>query len=260
MIRNLLVAAGAIVALNGMATAADILPKAVAAPAFRPGCANFGGFYAGGHVGSTIHDWDWQDRNAWARNEVDLALPGAVSGQKSGISGGAQAGWNWQRRCTVFGLEADWTWAGLSHEVQSTDGQPGAALDRLNVRSKLDWYGTLRTRAGVVVDDLLIYATGGFIYGSIERSYTTTNILAAGPLVETFVDNKVRWGWTAGIGTEWQWTANWSIKGEALYARFQDQDVTHSSAQAVLNGSPATKNFTNSDSLWIARLGVNYRF
>ena len=202
-------------------------------------------------------DSKWSDLDAWAQNEFDGNLPNNVSSRNTGWGGGVQGGYNWQRRCTVFGFEADWTWAGLKNNVFRTDGDAGAALDTLTVNQKLDWYGTLRTRTGVVVDDMLIYATAGFIYANINRSFTAVD---QGVATETFSDRGTRWGWTVGLGTEWQWTPNWSIKGEVLYASLYDRDSSFNSAVAAANGNGASKRFSYEDSLWSARLGVNYRF
>jgi outer membrane immunogenic protein len=225
-----------------------------------PRCATFGGFYLGANVGWGYHDHNWSDRDGWARNEVDLALPDAVSGTSSGWLGGVQGGYNWQRGCTVWGFEVDYSWTGLDQSRFSTDGQPGAALDRLTVRSEFSSFGTIRTRAGVVVDNLLLYTTGGFAYAQIKSSWTTQNILGGGVLTETFGTSDTRWGWVAGIGTEWALGNNISVKSEALYMRFADEDSAFNSPQAVLNGNAPLKRFDEQDSAWVARIGVNYRF
>ena len=260
-IRIALLATAGLVALGTAAPAADLAPAYKAPPPVaRPACAQFGGFYIGGHVGGVTHDWTWNDRNAWAKNEADVGLPGSVSSTKSGVTGGVQGGYNWQSRCTVFGVEADWSWAGLKRDKLNTDGQPGAALDQLLVSTELKWYGTLRTRAGVVVDNLLIYVTGGLAYARIDHTAALTNFIGAAFTTETFSDSRTRWGWTAGFGTEWAMFGNWSLKSEALYVRFAERDSVFNSGFAVLNGNPATKSFDYQDSLWITRIGINYRF
>jgi outer membrane immunogenic protein len=261
MKRSLLASLAVFAFATGSASAADIAPSYKAPPPYVPPCAQFGGFYVGGHLGGVSHDWTWNDRNAWAKNEVDLALPSSVSSTKSGFTGGVQVGYNWQARCSLFGFEADWSWAGLKRDKFNTDGQPGLALDQLNVSTELKWYGTLRTRAGVVVDNLLIYVTGGLAYARIDHTAALTDFLGApGFVTETFSDSRTRWGWTAGVGTEWAMWGNWSLKSEALYVRLAERDSTFNSGFAVLNGNPAGKSFDYQDSLWITRIGINYRF
>ena len=82
--------------------------------------------------------------------------------------GGGQIGWNWQRNCTVFGFEADWSWSGMKAGETFFDGDAGTQ-DSLSIESKLRWFGTARTRAGIVVDNLLVYVTGGFAYANFKR-------------------------------------------------------------------------------------------
>ncbi|MBX9824486.1 MAG: outer membrane beta-barrel protein, partial [Xanthobacteraceae bacterium] len=219
------------------ASAAYVPSKAVAV--VRPGCANFGGWYAGVHGGSTTHIWNVADRNSWAENQTDLALPNNVSGTGSGYHVGVQGGWNWQAGCTLVGLETDWSWSGLKQSKTDTDGQPGLALDRLISDSELRWWGTLRTRAGVIVDRVLIYVTGGLAYASIRHSSTIIDQGVAVP-TETLAATQTRLGWTAGFGTEWAWTDNWSIKGEVLYANFLDSAESYQSAKAASTGAPPT--------------------
>jgi outer membrane immunogenic protein len=252
--------AAAFLAIGGAAAVAADMPYKGAPAAVRPACANFGGWYVGAHGGSTTHDWTWNDRDAWANNEVSIGLPLQTSTKDTGFSGGVQGGWNWQRRCTLFGIEADWTWAGLSSDTFNTDGQPGLALDRLSVNSKLDWYGTIRTRTGIIVDDVLLYVTGGGIFGSIDRSFAVTDNIGGVNVTETFTDNGTRWGWTAGVGAEWQFASNWSLKGEALYASFLDTDATFRSTLAANNGNNPAKRFDYQDAIWTTRIGINYRF
>jgi outer membrane immunogenic protein len=258
--KKTLLAMAAIVGMGGVAAAADLPAKVIAPAMVRPACSNFGGWYIGGHGDVIANNWDWNDRNAWASNEVSNALPLSVSSRETGFGGGVQAGWNYQRGCTMWGLEADWTWTGLNSEKTNTDGQAGNAIDTLRVSSELKWYGTLRARAGVVVDNVLIYVTGGGIFADVNYSFGVTDFFAAGFVTEAFSSSKTRWGWTIGGGAEWQFLNNWTVKGEMLYASFEDVSETFNSTFAVNNGNPASKQFDFANTLWIGRIGLNYRF
>ena len=92
----------------------------------------------------------------------------------------------------------------------------------LAVTSELKNFGTIRARTGVVVDNLMLYVTGGLAYGKTERS-VALNIPILG-ISEGFSSDKTRWGWTAGFGSEWQFAPSWSLKSEVLYARFQTEE------------------------------------
>jgi outer membrane immunogenic protein len=215
-----------------------------------PACAIFHGFYIGGHVGTAFHDWEWNDLDAFAK-DFERDLPSSVSSTDSGFIGGLQAGFNWQRGCTVFGLEADWSWAGLDDAELHTD----SGFERLRVSSNIDGFGTLRTRAGVVVDSLLLYVTGGLAFADIERRLTVED-LDANPS-ETFSSGDTRFGLAAGFGAEWALTDFISLKSEALWLRFEEDSITHTSR--VLDPGD-TFRFDHQDDVFTARVGVNFKF
>ena len=154
---------------------------------------------------------------------VDIGLD-HVERSKTGVGVGPLIGYNWQRNCTVFGFELDWSWTSVSHSrVYTGNGIPADML--ITLSDKVRWYGTARTRAGVVVNDLLLYVTGGFAFANIRHNWSLTDD-GPPPVTESFSSSGTRWGWTVGVGTEWAWTSNWSIKTEALYIRFADKDTS----------------------------------
>ena len=169
-----------------------------------------------------------------------------------GWTAGVQGGWNWQTRCTVFGIEADYNWANADSDVTfGVIGFPGAALA---VSHKLQGFGTVRARTGVVVDNLMMFVTGGLAYAFTERSVAVS---LPGFGTETFSSEKSRLGWTLGVGTEWQFAPSWSFKSEVLFARFQREDSTftctincggsrHDSSMKARLGSPASVSITGS--------------
>jgi outer membrane immunogenic protein len=218
-------------------------------------CASFHGFYVGGNVGGGYYDWTLSDRDAWAK-DIDDDISSHTASTDNGWVGGVQAGFNWQRGCTVFGFEADWSWTNLGNSKLQADGDAPPGDDSLRVTSDLNWFGTLRTRTGVVVDNLLLYATGGLAYADIDRVFTLTN---PGVAAQTFSFNDTRWGWVAGVGTEWALSSNVSIKSEALYVRFDEETSTHTSLITPV-GVAEPKRFDHQDSLWVARIGLNFRF
>ena len=258
--RKLFIATTLFTALGGgCAVAADMAVKA-APMAVRSTCAQFGGFYIGVQGGSVLHDSTWSDRNSWAKNEADLALPSSVTSNEFSWHVGPQAGWNWQSGCTVFGVMADWSWSGNKNTTINTDGQPGAALDTLAVTSEVEWFGTARTRAGVVVDNLLLYVSGGAAFAKINYTASLTNFIGGAFQTERFSSDKTRFGWAAGVGTEWAFAPNWTFMSEIVFIGFPDKSETFSSGFAVLNGNPPNKTFDYKDTLWVGRFGLNYRW
>jgi outer membrane immunogenic protein len=245
--------------VGGAATAADLPRKGpVAAPIVRPECAQFGGFYIGGNVGWGFYDHTFNDRDHLGAT-IDDGLPASISGNDGGVNAGIQAGYNWQRGCTVFGVEADWSWANNKFSEFQLDGDqaPGGITDSVNVESRLRWFGTARTRAGLVVDDVLLYVTGGLAFAKFDRTWTFFQ--DGGPSTAVFSSDKTRLGWTAGVGAEWQFAPHWSLKSEVLYMRFETNDVTVT-GNGIIGALGTPYRLDSTDSMWVTRAGVNYRF
>ncbi len=70
------------------------------------------------------------------------------------VTGGVHAGYNFQSGNRVFGIEADYSWtdAGRTRIFDGTDHL---------VSSDIDGFGSIRGRAGLAVDNALIYFTAG---------------------------------------------------------------------------------------------------
>ena len=250
--KKLLLATFAVAALAaGSAGAADIPMKAGPVPAPLPACAQFGGFYIGGNGG-----WGYGDHTFRSLDTFGPFGPQEASRSVSGSSFGVQGGYNWQTRCTLFGIEADYNWTDIDHDFVRT-GPLG--LGTLTGSVSLESFGTIRARTGVIVDNLLLYVTGGFAYANTERTVALTFAGAPGLNQGPFTDEKTRWGWTMGFGTEWQFLPNWSFKSEVLYARFETEESTRTCGVLVC-GVPTSVRFEHDSSAWVSRIGVNYRF
>lgn len=257
MKRSLVAGAVLTCLVTSSAVAADMPTKG--RPSFgnpSRACANFGGFYVGGQVGAASYNHTFNDEDAFAIEFIDFFLPRSVSHTGRGWLAGAQAGYNWQSGCTVFGIESDWAWtnAKASSFLRDGDNPLGEITDSVTVTSKMRWFGTTRVRTGVVVDSLLLYVTGGLAYANFKRDLRFSEFEDP---VETFSRSRTRFGWAAGAGTEWAINANWTLKSEFLYMAFQ-KDETIETSQIIAEG--VQTRFKHDDSAWIARLGLNYRF
>jgi outer membrane immunogenic protein len=256
--KKILLAVAGLVAVSGTASAADMPVKAAPVIA-RPACAQFGGFYLGGQVGYGYYNYDYHDRGNLVQT-IDDDLPTKARLTTDGWNAGVQGGYNYQSGCTLFGVEADWSWTNKRASDTFLDGDAGTQ-DALTVSSRMKWFGTVRARTGVIVDNVLLYATGGFAYANFNRSFTVFEDAPATAVA--FNSNHTRWGWTAGVGTEWAFSGNWSLKSEFLYMRFVDGDTTFNAVtvNGVNFGVPLRAyNFTNQDEAWVTRIGLNYRF
>lgn len=144
------------------------------------------------------------------------------SADPNGFLGGLQLGYNWQSGQFLFGLETD---------VQLTGADDSSA----GLKFSNPWFGTLRGRAGVAVNNMLFYGTGGLAYGKGR--------LETGGFSETHS----HFGWTAGAGLEVGFTPNWSAKVEYLFVNLADE-------RYALTG--LDHDFASS----LLRFGFNFRF
>lgn len=253
------VVAGASVLFAAGTAFADGDPKS-----FRPitpGCAQFGGFYVGGQGGWAYYQNDWTDADNYGFGVIGLDHTGDASNSNNSWHAGVQGGFNWQRNCTVFGVMADWSWSNAEAESFYTDF-PTPAQQTLSARSELGWFGTARLRTGLVVDNILLYVSGGFAWAKFDRDFNYSTGGGA-PAFQQFSSDSTRWGGAAGAGTEWAIDENWSLNSEFLYLTFENEDKSFPCSAVATCGGAAVGTpfrFEFSDSVWVARTGVNYRF
>lgn len=217
-----------------------------------PCCAQFGGFYVGGNLGWGHNDYQFDDYDGLGQ-VLDTGLPHTIRTEKNGVLGGLQIGYNWQPCCALLGLEADWNATSIKHSTLALDGDTGALHDTINVKHRLPWFGTVRARAGVVVDNLLLYATGGFAYA--RGKHTWDFFQDAPAFVESFKSHHTRFGGVGGFGAEWALGCNLSLRGEMLYVRFGQDERSFTSE---FHNPGVTYKFFSHDSLFIGRIGINY--
>ena len=122
----------------------------------------------------------------------------------------------------------------------------------LTTDHKLTWFGTSRTRLGVLWSpNVLLYGTAGVAYGQVKDTATLT---APGASVTgTFKDVKA--GWTAGAGVEGAIGGGWTAKLEYLYIDLGKTEQTLATP-ALGQVISETRRFTDN----IVRVGFNYRF
>jgi outer membrane immunogenic protein len=174
---------------------------------------------------------------------IPTVFPGQLSGiggggNKSGIIGGGQIGYNWQVKQFVFGAEADIDATGLRGSTASASrsfGPPvllGTVTQTVDINyGAIDWMASFRARFGFAADRALFYATGGAALAQFGGSTTTvTNGAGISTPAGTFTaangGSSTRWGWTIGGGIEWAFHKNWSLAGEYRHTDFGSRSVT----------------------------------
>jgi outer membrane immunogenic protein len=179
---------------------------------------------------------------------------GAVNQEYAGTSyssssfiGGGQLGYNWQHGTFVYGVEADIS--GLTHGYRQAAPEVGKGN---MVKSDIEWLATFRGRAGLAVNDTLVYMTGGLAVGGVKNTFAPNGDLASSTgAVKS--ESKTKVGWVVGGGIEHMWTRNLTVGLEALFV-----DLGHSTAVTTPVDSEKTTKFSNQ--AVIGRLKVNYKF
>src|SRR5947208_7010999 len=194
----------AAIAATSAASAADLAARPYTkAPMMEP-IYNWTGFYIGGNVG---YSWGRSSDTSTLTNGAGTVLFTSVDrANMDGVIGGGQIGYNWQMQNWLWGLEAD---------IQGSDQKgsrdfigptgvctpgalilvaPGPAVP-VNLNQKLEWFGTVRGRVGVLATPkVLFYATGGLAYGEVRTAAT----IGAGAF--GFSNSDTRAGYTVGAG------------------------------------------------------------
>jgi outer membrane immunogenic protein len=179
---------------------------------------------------------------------------GSLDFRTSGFLGGVQAGYNWQTDGWVLGVETDFQGANIKGETSFNIDMMGNAPINATISTKLDWYGTLRARAGVLgTERFLVYATGGLAYGR-----TKTSIDADIPdLNLNFHESrsKTKAGWTIGAGAEYAITDHLTFKTEYLYTDLGNSNVFDDNIDDFTRVSVDRK-----FKFHTVRAGLNYKF
>jgi len=226
--------------------------------------ADFKGFYFGGYVGGANENSDaktstvFSPTGYFATTSVPaIATAGAQSLSPSGFSGGGQAGYNFQVRHFVVGLETDIGSVSMSDSKSTTATYPCCAPTNFTVKQTVEtnWMFTLRPRVGFVTGPLLVYGTGGMAVANLNYQALFTDTFATAHENGGAEENQV--GWTGGGGAEFKVGPHWSVKGEYLYADLGSVSTTSTNLTAFTPAIPFPTNvFTHTADL----RGHNYRF
>lgn len=243
-----------------------VISPALAAPVNAPvvGVYNWTGCYVGANVG---YSWGRASGNINTPN-LSPILPGTypISQNLNGVIGGGQIGCNRQfDNRWVLGLETDFQGSAEKHSNGFSNpfviGEGGGVLTQ-TVDTKIQWFGTVRGRAGFLVSPtLMLYGTGGLAYGRVSASdnasVTIDLGLGGGPvsLAGSIGKSKTKVGWTLGAGVEGAFfdMRNWTWKVEYLYVDLGS--MSGSGVAPVFGAYSWNARFTDN----ILRFGLNYK-
>jgi outer membrane immunogenic protein len=222
------------IALIGTAVGAQAADLTVRAPYTKaPPIAavyDWTGFYLGVNAGIGLGRDRTQHYDGAGEDSLYLSPLGAV--------GGGQIGYNWQTNSflgpLVLGVEAD---------IQGADMRDGfVSVDNSAYSQRLDWFGTVRGRIGLVTGPTLSYLTAGYAYGNVN----TSGVTGGAP----FALSGTRSGWTWGSGVEAALGGNWTGKIEYLYLNLGDRTHVYDAGAQTVRTELREQIF---------RVGLNYR-
>jgi outer membrane immunogenic protein len=194
-----------------------------------------------------------------SHNVFDPYYVSSLEPHPHGVMGGIEAGYNAQFGPIVVGAATDLSFGSIH---QSEAGQAPAYVGgqlTTTVDSKIDWFGSLRAKFGVLAsDNLLLYATGGLAYGHVETTTTGSNTAGCAPKLYcvTGTSSETALGGIIGGGLEYAFAPHWSAKVEYLAMRLGSQSVTFSDPAIVGGAYTADTDFK----MQVVRAGVAYRF
>jgi outer membrane immunogenic protein len=183
-----------------------------------------------------------------------------VSPHLHAVTGGAEVGYDVRHGAIVAGLVTDLS-SGTSRgkDVGTAIPGPGGTFVT-EAESKLNWYGSLRGRLGVLAtDNLLLFGTGGLAYGDVETTTTGSNKLGCATgrfYCMSGNSGGISVGAVVGVGLEYALSPNWTTSLEYLSIRLHDKSTTFEGS-----GTPAgTFTADTSFKMQTARLGIFYKF
>lgn len=221
-------------ALGGSALAADIsartytkAPTAIVAPAY-----DWSGLYVGVHGGGGWGKSDW----------LFMTAQTATSHNIDGGLGGFQAGYNFQSGAFVFGIEGEYSFADIKGSSLCPD-------PTYTCSTKAKGIGDVAGRVGYAADRALFYVKGGGAW--VEDRYDAVRPTPA----NTATGTETRAGWLAGIGVEYAFAQNWTVKGEVDYVGLGSNRVSRTATNGL-----ASQDIEVNQSLYMTKVGVNYKF
>ena len=118
-----------------------------------------------------------------------------------------------------------------------------------------DWYAAVTGRFGAAWDRVLVYLKGGVGFSNIvDRTYHCPQ---PGPLTATGSSNQPFW--VAGVGVEYAFNNNWSVKGEFLVLGMYQKYAVCGPGAAAAAGSTFC-GLHNIEGVHTFKVGVNYYF
>jgi outer membrane immunogenic protein len=224
---------------------------------------NWTGFYIGANGG---YGWGHQSYSGASVTPFGPATFGGT-GNSSGWLAGGQIGFNYEfpTMNVVIGVEADGDWSNIKGSSSSCAALAGGVPAGCAVNSTaLNDIGTVRGRLGYAWNNVLLYGTGGWAWGTTSGTSTTTCVGPGCPGASipftggtATYGNTLLNGWTAGGGIEYGFLPNLTARVEYLHVWFDNVGTNYTSTTSV---GTTTTHIASNNGIDMVRIGINYLF
>lgn len=232
------------------------LPLAAVAGNAPPPTFSWAGLYLGMSFGlnDPLHRGEHlQAGSGFGSPLYDLFL---ASNTRTGVTVGAQIGYNWQHGPWVWGFETDISLLDgrrtPSGAFVTSAAYPGLPIFTVSPQTSANFFASIRGRLGVAYDRALVYLSGGVAAGGMRGPAT----LSFGDGNDFAADNSQssRMKYAVGGGIEYAFADSWSGRAEYL---FLSQSLN---TQTFDNGAGFLYHSRICNENHILRFGLNYHF
>jgi outer membrane immunogenic protein len=171
--------------------------------------------------------------------------------------GGIEAGFNWDFKSLVAGIEGDVSLGDIQGKttVSCLPFCFGATPTSFSFSTDYESLATLRARVGASWNRVLFFATGGLATAKVTDQLTPPN---SGAGRASYSQSGYLVGGTAGVGAEVALNRNWSLKGEYLFTWLPTRTLSVPGAYGMSPTDADTQTFTHTFN--VVRFALNYRF
>jgi len=221
----------------------------------------FNGPYIGASIGYSHINID-EGKSNWIYSDGTSFLQSGKNSDSDNALYALNAGYNWRFDNKVVGIEFDGTKIdgrskGLASDYSITNG---VVTDRLISDTKINALFTARAKFGMIFDKLMVYGTAGLAIADIDRKITQLNDGKNDYSIDRGTSDslsKTRFGPALGVGLEYAFPENLSLKLQYLYTDFGNIKYKYAGTWNTLTTTGHQKVGIDNSMLSI---GLNYNF
>jgi outer membrane immunogenic protein len=252
--KNVFLTTAALLVASTPIFAADLPVKASApytkAPAVQT-VYDWSGFYIGGEAGGDLFQTQTTvvDGNA--------SFPAGTILNRSNGSGslaGGYAGYNYQIQNIVVGIDGEYAWTNAAGYTTTPSSTTAASTTST---ARADWLASVSGRLGYAFNNVLVYGKAGYAWAGTSANGSTSD--GAGVVTTLIADSGTREGILGGIGAEWGFARNWSLRFEYDYIAFNTFNYASTLTNVVTGKTALAARQADSD-MQLFKAGASYRF